>query len=334
MIEYRTNPSNEEYIIIDVKTTIYTLFLGSKNKNGRYKNKVSSELLEKLNQMQADLFDYEREHKTGYIKEISIPKTSELATFLIENTDMKEIINDDKRVSYDKVVNAFNIAMFEDSPYAKEILPLFQNQISGNIDELVKKYNNNTLTYILKNSSFETYLEHLNKTYEEKDYIVYENGKFSTKKLISSKKERYIIGIEDITANAFIELKKRNTNVNPIPIWILEEYGNQVVKYLDKEGKDAYLWLSRIQTNEFLYHYRKYFQLDSAEKIDDAIELKENIERVELIETFRSYLPLSLCLAYQDEKVVEEGLLKYLNESQKGEELSSKKVFTKEFKQQ
>jgi len=182
MITYKTNPNNSKYITTNAKFTCTSLFLIERDHP--LEKKMSEELRTEVNQMYSSLFQYEKEKKENvYITDVSILKTSALGKFMIENTDMLQIVNEDELVTYEKVVNAFNVAVFEDSPLAREILPLFQAQISGTVQKLSKAYNEDMLTYIVEHPSFETYLEIHNGTYEETPEIVYENGEYKEKKL-------------------------------------------------------------------------------------------------------------------------------------------------------
>lgn len=178
MIEYRTNKENKSYIEIDIKYGVGSLFSSSS---------IPEEIKEEAGKIYNSIRDYEYENHTGYISEILIPKTSKLGTFLLENTDMKEIIDNDQVISYEKVVNAFTIAMFEENPISLKILPLFQSQTSGTVEQLGTIYQEDVLNYILENTSFKTYLNNYNGEYEEpKIHTVYENGQFSQRQFPSN----------------------------------------------------------------------------------------------------------------------------------------------------
>jgi len=129
------------------------------------------------------IFQYEKENNTGYITEIAIFKTTILGRFLLENTDMTHIIDENQEVTYEKVVNAFNIAIFENNMIAEEILPLFQGQVNGTKEELTQIYSEEIVTYILENPSFELYLEKQNGMDARATYVVYENGEYKEKTL-------------------------------------------------------------------------------------------------------------------------------------------------------
>ena len=188
MITYKTNPNNREYIITNAKFTCTSLFLIEKDHP--LEKKMSEELRAEINQMYASLFQYEKEQKENvYITDVSIKKTSALGKFMIENTDMLQRVNEDCLITYEKVVSAFNTAVFENNLLALEILPLFQAQISGTIEKLSKTYTEDVLTYIVEHPSFETHLEKINGPYEENLEIVYENGEYKEKSLISESKE-------------------------------------------------------------------------------------------------------------------------------------------------
>lgn len=184
MINFRTNTDNNDYIIIDAKFDLIALLLSEQD---FLTVPIPDGLKNEINNMYFSLFEYEKEKKTGYISEISILKNSTLGKFLLSNTDMEEIINEDQVVDYKKVVNAFNIAAFQADAISAEIYPLFCGQIQGNKEELIEQYDEKVLDYILENPSFDIYLEKKNGTYKDVIYTVYEDGEYSQKKLSKNK---------------------------------------------------------------------------------------------------------------------------------------------------
>ena len=95
------------------------------------------------------------------------------------------------------------------------------------------------------------------------------------------------IGIEDLVANALIELVEKSEK-REVLFKQLDEYGAQVIKYLNDKQEQAVLVLSKERTNDFLHDYSDYF------------ELKEGVSVSQLWEKFRGYLSVDVMLAFMD----------------------------------
>lgn len=106
------------------------------------------------------------------------------------------------------------------------------------------------------------------------------------------------IGIEDLVANALIELVEKSAE-REVLFKQLDEYGAQVIKYLNDKEEQAVLVLSKERTNEFLHDYSDYFELFSR-GMDEGIRLRENVSVSELWEKFRGYLSVDVMLAFMD----------------------------------
>ena len=106
------------------------------------------------------------------------------------------------------------------------------------------------------------------------------------------------IGIEDLVANALIELVE-NTEKREVMFKELDEYGALVVKYLNDKAEQAVLILSKERTNEFLHDYSEYFELFTR-GIEEGIRLKEDVSVEKLWEQFRGYLSVDVMLAFID----------------------------------
>lgn len=178
MINFKTVKDNEEYIIFNGKKGLEYLI-----KDDQIKEKIKVV----ASSIYFDTFKYENENKIPSISEIAIRVDSVIGIFLMEN-DL--IYSENLIVSYNKIINAFNIAIFENNPIVKSILPLFKNQISGKKDELIGTYSSEVIEYILNNDDFNYYIERLNRTYQPKEYIVYENGEFTKRILLNDVKNR------------------------------------------------------------------------------------------------------------------------------------------------
>ena len=93
------------------------------------------------------------------------------------------------------------------------------------------------------------------------------------------------IGIEDLVANALIEL--------------VENTEKREVMYLNDKAEQAVLILSKERTNEFLHDYSEYFELFTR-GIEEGIRLKEDVSVEKLWEQFRGYLSVDVMLAFID----------------------------------
>lgn len=110
----------------------------------------------------------------------------------------------------------------------------------------------------------------------------------------------FFIGIEDLAANALIEvfstLERRFLSYREI-----EAYGNKVLEILNTGDEKAVLILSRSNTSAMYRDYSDFFE----EKLLDGergIYLREGKTDKDLIMSFRGYLPLSVLLAFVDRR--------------------------------
>lgn len=110
------------------------------------------------------------------------------------------------------------------------------------------------------------------------------------------------IGIEDLAANALIELLEKK-NKREVLFSELNSYGSEVLKILNSEEEKAILILSKERTMDFWRDYSAYFDVF---KYDDAegIRLKDDITLEQLWSKFRSYLSADVIKAFIDEDSV------------------------------
>ena len=113
----------------------------------------------------------------------------------------------------------------------------------------------------------------------------------------------YYIGLEDLAANAMIEImEKRMRDGKPLvqPCFTyrdLESYGSKVVKYINKETDDtAMLILSRASTLNMLRNYSEFFEETEDEH---GIKLREGKSVENLKFTFRAYKGKGLIDAFK-----------------------------------
>ena len=120
----------------------------------------------------------------------------------------------------------------------------------------------------------------------------------------------YYIGIEDLAANAMIEIleKKQEDGKSmegalSVTLKDLEEYGAEVVRYINKTSHEkALLILSRASTVYMFRNYSDFFE--EAEEGESAIKLREGKTVEDLKTKFRTYKAYDLINAYMAESTV------------------------------
>lgn len=181
-MRFKANKDNKEYITID-KIGLTTIAVICEKRNIKLSNEATS--------IFSKLIQFEVREKIPYVHDIEIRKDSILGQFLINNPFKENIVNDDLIVDYDKVVSAFNIAVFQNNEIARKILPLFQNPNELELEnkKLVEKYGKEVIDFILENNDFSHYLIKLDENASPTKYIVYEDDKFSRKSLVEKNKQ-------------------------------------------------------------------------------------------------------------------------------------------------
>ena len=111
------------------------------------------------------------------------------------------------------------------------------------------------------------------------------------------------IGIEDLVANAIIELVE-NSHRGEVLFSQISNYGATVVKILSENDKTAILILSKERTNAFLHDYSDYFELFSNGE-EEGIRLRDNISSDDLWAKFRGYLSIEVMKAFMNERSIE-----------------------------
>lgn len=118
----------------------------------------------------------------------------------------------------------------------------------------------------------------------------------------------YYIGIEDLAANALIEIlqtkERQESDSCVVTLRELEEYGAEVVKYLNKrKGEKALLILSRASTTHMFRNYSDFFkEIETEEGTAIALQKGKTVE--DLIGKFRTYVAIDLLNAFVARKTV------------------------------
>ena len=112
------------------------------------------------------------------------------------------------------------------------------------------------------------------------------------------------IGIEDLVANALIELMEKN-NCRRVDFETLVNYGTVVLSILRQNGEEAIFLLSKEYTNELIRNYSDYFDIEHDELNGDSIALKTNKTVDDLRNRFRAFLTIDCLLAFVNSESLE-----------------------------
>lgn len=112
------------------------------------------------------------------------------------------------------------------------------------------------------------------------------------------------IGIEDLVANAIIELVEKSQR-REVLFSEINRYGATVIQILLEHDKKAVLILSQERTNAFLHDYSYFFELFS-NGTEEGIRLRENVTVDELWDKFRGYLSIDVMMAFMNDRSVAE----------------------------
>lgn len=106
------------------------------------------------------------------------------------------------------------------------------------------------------------------------------------------------IGIEDLVANALIELVDNDENNREVTYSQLNKYGAVVIETLNAKNEEAVLIISKERTNAFLHGYSDFFQVRVNSNNEKCIALIEGKTTDELRKLFRGYLSLDMLMAF------------------------------------
>lgn len=113
----------------------------------------------------------------------------------------------------------------------------------------------------------------------------------------------FYIGIEDLVANALIEVLKKGDK-RFLTYNEIENYGAEVVRILKENGEKAVLILSRDNTEALFRNYSDFFE-ESEQDGKLGISLKSEKRTEDLIQQFRGYLALDVLLAFMNERSIQ-----------------------------
>ncbi|WP_156831333.1 hypothetical protein [Desulfitobacterium sp. PCE1] len=113
------------------------------------------------------------------------------------------------------------------------------------------------------------------------------------------------IGIEDLAANALIELLEKG-DCRRVDFETLVKYGHAVISVLRENGDEATLLLSKEYRNELIRNYSDFFEIIHNEQKNDAIVLREGKTVEDLRNRFRAFLTLDCLRAFTNSKSLAE----------------------------
>ena len=171
MISYRENVDNKEYIdIISAKVGLGCIVVDEN---------ISEVIRNEANEIYRKLFVFERTNRLGYVVNITLKKDSLLGEFIINNSKIY--------IKYDDIINAYNVAVYENNPIAEQLLPLFRENVCGYIDDLINIYNKDLIFFIVNCVDFKMLAD---KNKKENKVVVYENGYYEYKVLSNNSRVR------------------------------------------------------------------------------------------------------------------------------------------------
>lgn len=112
----------------------------------------------------------------------------------------------------------------------------------------------------------------------------------------------YYIGIESLVANALIELLK--DGCREVCFDVLERYGAEVVNFLNANGQEAVLVLSREQTRGFIVNCSEYFDVEDPERLSGFIRLKDEYGVEDIAEAFCGGIAVQVLKAFLSESAL------------------------------
>lgn len=110
------------------------------------------------------------------------------------------------------------------------------------------------------------------------------------------------IGIEDLVANALIEIVEQ-TNNRTVSFSQLNNYGEAIIAKLSNENITATLIFSKDATNQFFHDCSDIFSIKETDS-DILITLNENISTEYLRNRFRINLTLNMLKAFVSQEVI------------------------------
>lgn len=160
MIKYVSNGENKEYITISFIDLMTTIDLAPQSVQNL------------LNCLCDATTKYCQENNKRLVTvKVTLNKESKLGQYVLN--DKTKFMDDDDDITYDKVINAFNISVYKDDiKMSNKLMHLFRERIEGTSEEL-SYINPNILNYIKENSDFKSFIAKEDGIDEKRKYLIY-----------------------------------------------------------------------------------------------------------------------------------------------------------------
>lgn len=109
------------------------------------------------------------------------------------------------------------------------------------------------------------------------------------------------IGIEDLVANALIELIENNDS-RVVSFDQLNKYGAVIVKILRENNEEAILLVNKHYTTDLIRNYTDFFEIIDLDSENPSIVLKNNKSVDDLRNTFRAFMSIDMLLAFTNKE--------------------------------
>lgn len=113
---------------------------------------------------------------------------------------------------------------------------------------------------------------------------------------------RYYLGIEDLVANALIEIVEK-TQKRTVSFSQLNEYSAVIMAKLKTQNTEATLIFNRDSTNQFFFDCSNLFETKE-ENSEIYITLKDDVTTDELRDRFRVNIALSILKAFVSKEAI------------------------------
>lgn len=111
----------------------------------------------------------------------------------------------------------------------------------------------------------------------------------------------YYIGIQDLAANALIDIMDREQG-RTVSFKALNEYGIAVVRKLVNEKQEAILLFSREHVFGMMHECSNLFEVHHVGEPDASITLRDGVTKDDLANRFYGSIPLEVLKAMIDEE--------------------------------
>ena len=164
MMKYKTSEDNKDYIVME-DPIVFLLFLKNNYYSGSPAVRNAHESYKK----------FRREHASEYeYKDLAIKKDSDLGKYICDERTGLLFENLDETISYEDVVNAYNISFISENPIVPTLKDMVSAQVYGKTKDIRKICGDDITDYILDNKDFFRYVKIRDGKYNPRDSLVYD----------------------------------------------------------------------------------------------------------------------------------------------------------------